>query len=382
MPWARARRAVARRCSRWRVADRVLAGARGDEHRRRCAPCGRTGEAPRRSSRCRAALPLASRCAAKVDYPPVAAGEPLVFPRDHGAHPAFRTEWWYVTGWLGRADALGFQITFFRARPGRAERQPEQLRPAAAPVRARGARRSAARRGCCTTSARRARASRSRSAETTDRRVDRRLVARLEGDALPRAHRGARVRRSTSRSSRAARRCCRATRGFSRKGHRPERGELLLQPAAARTSSARVERRAHGRRARAWLDHEWSSAYLAPEAAGWDWTGINLDDGGALMAFRMRDARTAASHYARAAAVDASTTSLALTLESPRTGVEYPVVDAGRTTSRLEPLMDDQELDARAERRHDLLGRRGARRSSGQPRSGAAISSSPATGNR
>ena len=39
----------------------------------------------------------------------------------------------------------------------------------------------------------------------------------------------------------------------------------------------------------AWLDHEWSSEYMAPEAAGWDWTGINLDDGGALMAFRMRD---------------------------------------------------------------------------------------------
>ncbi len=28
---------------------------------------------------------------------------------------------------------------------------------------------------------------------------------------------------------------------------------------------------------------------MAPEAAGWDWTGINLADGGALMAFRMRD---------------------------------------------------------------------------------------------
>ena len=32
------------------------------------------------------------------------------------------------------------------------------------------------------------------------------------------------------------------------------------------------------------------ATYLAAEAAGWDWIGINLDDGGALMAFRMRDA--------------------------------------------------------------------------------------------
>ena len=38
----------------------------------------------------------------------------------------------------------------------------------------------------------------------------------------------------------------------------------------------------------AWLDHEWSSEYLAQGASGWDWIGINLEDGGALMAFRMR----------------------------------------------------------------------------------------------
>jgi predicted secreted hydrolase len=40
---------------------------------------------------------------------------------------------------------------------------------------------------------------------------------------------------------------------------------------------------------RAWLDHEWSSELLPDEAQGWDWIGVNLDDGSALMAFRMRD---------------------------------------------------------------------------------------------
>ena len=69
------------------------------------------------------------------------------------------------------------------------------------------------------------------------------------------------------------------------------RGELLLQPAAPCS-----ERRSHvGRRKRvtgeAWFDHEWSSDYVDREARGWDWMGINLDDGGALMAFRMRDAK-------------------------------------------------------------------------------------------
>lgn len=41
----------------------------------------------------------------------------LVFPQDHGAHPAYRTEWWYYTGNLvtPAGDPLGFQLTFFRS---------------------------------------------------------------------------------------------------------------------------------------------------------------------------------------------------------------------------------------------------------------------------
>jgi predicted secreted hydrolase len=40
----------------------------------------------------------------------------------------------------------------------------------------------------------------------------------------------------------------------------------------------------------AWLDHEWSSELLPEGAQGWDWIGLNLDDGSGLMAFRLRDA--------------------------------------------------------------------------------------------
>ena len=39
---------------------------------------------------------------------------------------------------------------------------------------------------------------------------------------------------------------------------------------------------------RAWLDREWSSSYLPPDAVGWDWRGVNFDDGAALMAFPIR----------------------------------------------------------------------------------------------
>lgn len=38
------------------------------------------------------------------------------FPRDHGVHPAYRTEWWYFTGNLvdGKRNRYGYQLTFFR----------------------------------------------------------------------------------------------------------------------------------------------------------------------------------------------------------------------------------------------------------------------------
>jgi predicted secreted hydrolase len=41
----------------------------------------------------------------------------FTFPRDHGAHPEFRTEWWYFTGNLTARDGrdLGYQLTFFRS---------------------------------------------------------------------------------------------------------------------------------------------------------------------------------------------------------------------------------------------------------------------------
>jgi len=66
-----------------------------------------------------------------VRYPEVAPGRKLVFPRDHGAHPDYRTEWWYITGSL-RDDAgraLGMQITFFRNRPRVQEDNPSAFAP-------------------------------------------------------------------------------------------------------------------------------------------------------------------------------------------------------------------------------------------------------------
>ena len=52
------------------------------------------------------------------DYSTVTGPCNLEFPEDHGAHPDYRTEWWYYTGNLRseKGDPYGFQLTFFRSR--------------------------------------------------------------------------------------------------------------------------------------------------------------------------------------------------------------------------------------------------------------------------
>ena len=49
-------------------------------------------------------------------FSPAVAGYEFIFPRDHGAHPTYRTEWWYYTGHVATADGrrFGYELTFFR----------------------------------------------------------------------------------------------------------------------------------------------------------------------------------------------------------------------------------------------------------------------------
>jgi hypothetical protein len=91
--------------------------------RARCGAGGEGGLVMRRRSLLLAGVlggPLARPGLAAT---PVASALPrraLVFPRDHGAHPELRTEWWYVTGQARTPGAggreFGFQVTFFRTR--------------------------------------------------------------------------------------------------------------------------------------------------------------------------------------------------------------------------------------------------------------------------
>ncbi len=70
---------------------------------------------------CLAGLPVLGQSFAGLGdngdgYAQVTADSPLVFPADHGAHPDFRIEWWYVTANLETEDGtqMGLQWTLFR----------------------------------------------------------------------------------------------------------------------------------------------------------------------------------------------------------------------------------------------------------------------------
>ncbi len=273
---------------------------------------------------------------AEVVYPQVRPGRRFAFPRDDGAHPEFRTEWWYVTGWLG--DSRGFQVTFFRARPEEETDNPSAFNPRQ--ILFAHAALSDPRRGHLVHDERAAREGLGLAGAEIDRaRVwidDWSLVE--EGERF-RARIGARDFAFDLSFVPPGPPVLQGEDGFSRKGYRPQEASYYYSRPQLAVSGEVDGREVRGK---AWLDHEWSSAYLAPEAAGWDWAGINLFDGRSLMAFRMRG-RNGGVHYAP----PGTTFKVLRTWQSPRTGVRYPV-SMEVNGLRLEPLMDDQELDSRA----------------------------------
>jgi predicted secreted hydrolase len=309
------------------------------------------------------ALLAPARSLAAVEYPEVAAGQPLRFPRDHGSHRDFRIEWWYLTGWLADASGnpYGVQVTFFRNRPGVAESNPSAFAPRqlvfahAALADPRHARlrqdQRAAREGFGIAVADEA-STRLRIDDWSLIQDDRGYAARIR----------ARDFALDLHFAFASPLLLHGAAGYSRKGPSARQASRYYsRPQLAATGTLTVAGHDFAVTGSAWLDHEWASELMSPAAVGWDWTGINLADGGALMAFRMRDAAggalwaggTRRTADGRIQVFDPESVGFTArrTWRSPRTGAVYPVamtLDAGDAQFTLEPMMDDQELDSRA----------------------------------
>ncbi len=286
----------------------------------------------------------------------------MEFPRDAGSHPDFRIEWWYVTGWLNETSRqpLGFQVTFFRGRPRLRQDNPSAFTPhqiifAHAALSDPGI-------GQLIHAQRAARAVfELAGAAVGEMRVwlDDWVLEQRNGNDRARVPAGNLQIELALTPSQAV--LLHGEAGLSRKGPAPASASYYYsEPHLSVKGTVSREGRSLPVTGSAWLDHEWSSSYLPEQASGWDWVGINLADGGALMAFRMRKKgggtlwaggtwRRADGNIEFFAPSDVQFTPRR-EWRSPRTGTRYPVswsVRAGGLELAVEPLMDDQENDTR-----------------------------------
>jgi predicted secreted hydrolase len=303
--------------------------------------------------------------AAGTVYAPVLPGVALQFPRDYGAHPEHRIEWWYVTGWLDRieqsgAPSCGFQVTFFRLRTplpaGDSRFTATQLLFAHVAV-------SDPRVGHILHEERAARAGfglAESSLTDTDVLIrDWRLRREPSGAYQTTIQAKAFTLRLNLQTRQPV--MLQGREGFSQKGPAADNASYYYsEPHLTVNGEVTVRGKREKVRGTAWLDHEWSSALMPPGAAGWDWLGLNLDDGGALMAFQLRAANgstppvwsAAKLRSTEGAVLQPARNALGFTptrfWTSPNGG-RYPVetrLMVGERALHLRPLFDAQELHA------------------------------------
>ena len=287
----------------------------------------------------------------------------LAFPRDHGAHPGLRTEWWYITGFAGAGGReFGFQLTFFRSRVD--EAQPLQSKLAArqlvfahaAVTDVQGRKlhhdQRIARAGFGIAEAAAGDMNLKLRDWTLRREADGGYIAQLPANGF-----SVSLKFTPTQPV-----LLQGDAGLSRKGPQPEQASYYYShPQLAVTGGIGLGGQRFAVTGRAWLDHEWSEELLAPNAVGWDWIGMNLDDGSALTAFRLRrdDGSTlwdggsfrAANGTTYIARQGETQFAARRTWTSPLTQAKYPVEWLVRTPAdfyTVRAVVDAQELDSRS----------------------------------
>lgn len=303
-------------------------------------------------------------------------GVTFTFPRDHGSHPEFRLEWWYITGHLFAADGLryGFQVTFFR-----------QAGPLA--VASDGAMRSSesfatdqlflahmalldVKTGSFIHQERLARRGWDAHAAVDTLRVANgpwTLAFSSAGDGSIQLTGSIRSEASLQLTLTPSKPLVVfGESGVSRKAAEPTAAShYLTYPRMAAKGALNVGQKSVPVTGQAWMDHEFSSSQLGSDQAGWDWASIQLDDGREIMAYRMRRKDATTDPYSTLAWIDRSGTLTQVgadafsfaarsTWKSPLTGAVYPTRPTLRARDpltgalrefRLEPLAEVQELN-------------------------------------
>lgn len=215
-------------------------------------------------------------------------GEPLVFPRDHGAHPEYRIEWWYLTATLEGTDGTpyGIQWTLFRTAraPGEAHGwDSPQLWMAHAALT------SADRHLVAERLARGGTGQAGVTASPFAAWIDEWQMA---GDDLStlRLRAGNDAWSYDLNLTAEGPIVLHGDAGYSAKSAQGQASFYYSQPFYSVTGTLSLPDGAIPVTGQAWLDREWSSQPLAETQTGWDWFSLSFDSGEKLMGFLLRDA--------------------------------------------------------------------------------------------
>ncbi|HYM35794.1 MAG TPA: lipocalin-like domain-containing protein [Steroidobacteraceae bacterium] len=291
----------------------------------------------------------------------IAPGHRIELPRDAGSHPAFRTEWWYLTGSLidEHGTHRGFQVTFFRSRNQAADANPSAFAPKQILFAHAAVSDPSLKKLLRAERTARAGFGLAEAAEQELNVFVDRWSLRDDGQNIHANIVGAEFALELTLTQTQPI-MLNGENGYSRKSTSQSAASYYYSlPQLRVEGSITVQGRKILATGSAWFDHEWSDTYVDAQTSGWDWIGINFDNGDALMAFRMRDLHGGSS-WSNATWRKAIRTSTIAPKDiswtpiqhwrSPRTGVDYPVawrIRVGALEFTLRPLMSDQESDAR-----------------------------------
>ncbi|MBY4894310.1 iron ABC transporter permease [Rhodobacteraceae bacterium N5(2021)] len=216
----------------------------------------------------------------------------FAFPQDHGPHPDYRIEWWYLTATLQSADGTdyGIQWTLFRsalAPQTSADWTSPQIFMGHAGLTTADAHFSAERLG---------RGGIGQAGVTADpfRAYidDWEMVSTAQDgnayDALSLTARGAAFAYDLALQATGPL-IFHGDAGYSVKSAQGQASYYYSQPFYSVSGTLTLPSGPVEVTGNAWLDREWSSQPLSETQNGWDWFSLQLPDGARLMAFALRD---------------------------------------------------------------------------------------------
>jgi predicted secreted hydrolase len=297
------------------------------------------------------------------DYLSVTGPCHLEFPKDHGAHPGYRTEWWYYTGNL-RAEndnRYGFQLTFFRTQispPGAEKnwpRRPSAWRTAQVYLAHAAVSDIAGQQHLQAETLSRAAlgmAGATQSAEHTTVFLNK-WSAQIEADLhtlkVNTADFSYELNLKPAKPA-----VLHGDRGYSLKGATPERASCYYSfTRLGGQGRITIGGETVAVTGSAWMDHEFSTALLEPGISGWDWFSLQLSDGTEIMVFLLRT-ETGGLHTASSGTfIDADGTTRPIakteinvqvldTWKSKQSAARYPA----RWRMQIAPLKIDVKLSS------------------------------------